>query len=124
MPTQEAISLMEERAKRFSYFSEFIRALPAPGTDAEIKNEINYLTKRMNTLSKETRSTREILNDLQKQFTFYANYKYALEKTITPITLVTSHSQRKEKEESLLETLEKLSPEREEKLKKFIEEGD
>jgi len=116
MPTQEAISLMEERAKRFSYFSEFIRALPAPGTDAEIKNEINYLTKRMNTLSKETRSTREILNDLQKQFTFYANYKYALEKTITPLTLVVS-PKKKDKWTLLEEKIDSLTEEEKEKIK-------
>ena len=117
-------SIMEERAKRFDYFSQFIRALPSPGTTEEVKNEINYLSKRLSILSSDIRITTETLTALQKEFTFYANYKYALEKTITPITLVTSHSQRKEKEESLLETLEKLSPEREEKLKKFIEEGD
>jgi len=121
----EKDSIMEERAARFSYFSEFVRALPAPGTTEEVKNEIKYLSKRMSTLSSEIRSTTETLLALQKEFTFYANYKYSLEKTITPITLITSSpSQRKEKEESLLDILENLSPERQEKLKRFIEEGD
>jgi len=113
-------SIMEERAKRFDYFSQFIRALPAPGTSDEIKNEINYLSKRMSAISSKIRSTTETLIALQKEFTFYANYKHALERTITPLTLITSPSRRKEKKESLLEKLEALSPERQVKLKKFI----
>lgn len=116
-------SIMEERAKRFSYFSEFIRALPAPGTTDEVKNEINYLSKRMSTISSDIRSTTEALTHLQKEFTFYANYKHSLERTITRVTLITSPLQRKEKKESLLEMLEDLSPERQAKLmmKEFIE---
>jgi hypothetical protein len=120
----EKNSVMEERAARFSYFSEFVRALPTPGTTEEVRNEIKYLSKRMSTISSDIRSTTETLLALQKEFTFYANYKHSLEKTIVPITLLTSPSQRKEKEESLLDILEDLSPERQEKLKRFIEEGE
>ena len=120
----EKDSIMEERAARFSYFSEFVRALPTPGTTEEVRNEIKYLSKRMSTISSDIRSTTETLLALQKEFTFYANYKHSLEKTIVPITILASPSQRKEKEESLLDILEDLSPERQEKLKKFIEEGE
>lgn len=114
---------MEERAQRFDYFSEFLRALPLEETEAETKNEINYLNKRMFTVSKKMKEARETLTQLQKEFTFYANYKYALEKTVTPLTLVTSPSLRKRKKEktqSLLEKLEALSPEKQEKLIKLI----
>ena len=118
----EKDSIMEKKAKRFSYFSEFLRALPAPETPAEIRNEVNYLNKRLKTLSGKMRVTRETLSGLEKESTFYSNYKYALEKMITPITLITSPSTgtRKEKRNSLLERLEALSPERQEKLTKLV----
>lgn len=113
----EKNSVMEERAKRYSYFSKFTRALPLPMTDDEIRNEINYLNKRLLALSREMREAAKTLSSLQNKFTFYANYKDALQRTITPITLVTSSIPKKKNKITLLQKrVQTLTEEEKEKI--------
>jgi len=109
-------SIMEEKARKFfTSFDNSIK-LPLPSLPEEIAREIESTEKEMKLLSERIKEVKEVLIPLQKRFVDLGDYKYALQKAVTPILRIVSMP----KKQSLLQRLEALSPERQKRLEELI----
>lgn len=114
----EKVSLMEEKARTFWTFSEENgRDLVVPQTPEEVAVEISCLRRELKRLSVELKAQRRALRKKEAYFVTLENYKYTLQRRITPVKKV---SLKKEKplsrEDKLLQKIEALSPEQLRKL--------
>ena len=107
---QEAVSIMEQKARMFPITSRGVFSLLEKKSKEETLGELKSLKPILNTLSKQLREAREVVKEREKQFGLLANYKNLLERTIVLPRLVTA-VRKKSKTTELLEKLEALTPE-------------
>jgi hypothetical protein len=116
MPQSEAVSLMEQKARRFPLTSRGVFSLLEKQDKEETLRELESLKPILNNLSQELREARSLVREKEKQFSLLANYKNLLERTIVLPRLVTNVKKKQSKESKLLEKLESLTPAQLEKL--------
>lgn len=118
----EPASLMEKQALLYTRRKRSDPFTFLPSTEKEVREELKRLKPILLSLSGDMRVVRKELSLLEKKFTLLGKYKYELEKTLTPVTLVAprkvkGRKKEKSEEEMLLERIQQMSPEEQVKLK-------
>lgn len=113
---QEAISLMEQKARQFPITSRGVFSLLEKKDKEETLQELKFLKPILNNLSQELREARSLVKEKEKQFGLLANYKNLLERTIVLPRLIVGEKKKKDNTTRLLKKLESLTPEQLEKL--------
>ena len=120
-------SLMEERAKRYPLLERHPDFSMLPPTKEDKEKELQSLAIILRDISTQLTTMRKELKKKEKQFSLFANYKYLLEKTLTPVLKCPSPSstgkkqteaqKKKDKIEALINQIEAFTPAQKEFLK-------
>lgn len=119
MENEKVVSLMEEKAKKFSQFPG--KEIKIPSSKEAMEAELSRVRAEMLLLQQHIQVIKKVLEPRQKKFVLLANYKHILETEITPIvkTPIAKTMTKAEKAKRIAEEFSKLTPEQIEKLKEL-----